>query len=229
MTKNKLKAFIYHSAIWETIRRCWMFCGFSPTCLYPLLGYSGTRLAVQLYQSVVVSCICHLTLWMLPHYQGQKCYNRNNLIWRNGLHVIQRAAEAKAGPQRGGSPSLAEPFTHSFHSSLNHRARLCFSSFVFSEELVERQTPSLLSLSLSFASIKLISEVGSQATEMTNILITAWEKETLEEEYSCSYSTHDISAAVILILDPYCFMSLHYKSHIVGHFGCLLMVVKSHL
>lgn len=61
MTKNKLKAFIYHSAIWETIRR-WMFCGFSPTCLCPLLGYSGTRLAVQLYQSVVVSCICHLTL-----------------------------------------------------------------------------------------------------------------------------------------------------------------------
>lgn len=82
--------------------------------------------------------------------------------------------------------SEAEPATHSVHSSLVDRdvfvsGLLC--SLKNSQK--ERLAPSLLSL--CFASIKLISEVGCRATEdcfeMTNILITAWEKEALEEEY----------------------------------------------
>lgn len=40
---------------------------------------------------------------------------------RNRLQAGQRAAEAKVSPQRGGSSSLAEPSTHSFHSSLADR------------------------------------------------------------------------------------------------------------
>lgn len=54
---------------------------------------------------------------------------------------------------------------------------------MFSEELAERDSLPPLH-SVCFASITLISEVGSEATEdcfeMTNILITAW-----EEEYLC--------------------------------------------
>lgn len=48
---------------------------------------------------------------------------------------------------------------------------------------------------------------------MTNILITAWEKEALEEEYLCGYRTHDISAAVIVIIviqHSYFFRIYHY-------------------
>lgn len=134
-----------------------------------------------------------LQRWML-HYQGQKQPDQ-----RNGLQGVRRASEAKV------SEAAPSAWRTQLSFFTGWQGRLCFVCALWG---THRKTDSLppFFLLLFFASIKLISGVGSWVTEdcfeMTNIL-TAWEKEALEEEYLWGRCTRDISAVVIVILHSY--------------------------
>lgn len=134
------------------------------------------KMSLQCFIDTIVSCPCPKKSLEVYYYGVNRkgssgfvcvcirrmhlCCNRNNLTVETP--PLQRAAEARVRP-----PHIASFFTHS-------QPRLCVSTVVLWSTLKKRLSPSFFSLCVS---IKLISEVGREATkdclEITNILMIA--------------------------------------------------------
>lgn len=104
------------------------------------------------------------------------------------LHHLEVACVPLKGG-RGGSPGLAELSSHSLHSSALHRELFVPSSFVFPEELAGLDPFVPFDFCVHWTD-KPVGVRVTRVSEMPNILITAWEFEVVEEDFShdCGYS-----------------------------------------